>query len=495
MQVLAPARTIPELLLDQARSQPDELAVAAPAGRALTWSDLESRVRAVATSLRRAGVDEQDVIVLSLPNGLDTVLVLLAAMSAAVAAPRNPALTVVEARGELVRAGAGHVVVDGGDTPAGEAATALGIPQLDLHALLAAAETDLERPPASDAVSLLLPTTGTTGTPKLVQLSHANLLAAASITAQTLELTPDDRCLNVMPLFHTHGLVGGLLASLHAGASIVCTRTVDDRSLLAGARTYGPTWTTAAPALQHVILNTARANPGAFRFRFVRSTSAPLPPALFAELARTFAAPVVEAYALTEAPGQITSNPLPPLARKPGTVGFARGCEVRLLDDDGARGDVGEILVRGPHVTRGYLGATSDEFVDDWLRTGDLGRFDDDGYLTIVGRVKEMINRGGEKVSPRDVDDVLQLHPAVRDAAAFAIPHRTLGEDVCAAVVLEDGAVLDAADLIRFARERLAAYKVPTRIVFVDRLPRTAVGKIPRHALAAELFPGQGQPA
>jgi acyl-CoA synthetase (AMP-forming)/AMP-acid ligase II len=229
------------------------------------------------------------------------------------------------------------------------------------------------------------------------------------------------------------------------------------------------------------------------RLRLIRSSSASLPPPVMAQLETTFGCPVIESYGMTEASHQMTSNPLPPRARKPGTVGIPAGPEVAVLGADGqvlAPGMAGEVAIRGPNVTAGYVnnpGANAAAFTNGWFCTGDQGVFDADGYLTITGRLKELINRGGEKISAREVDDVLLDHPAVAQAVTFALPHEKLGEEVAAAIVLRDGVTVSERELRDFVAGRLAEFKVPRRIVFLEEIPKGPTGKLQRIGLAAKL--------
>ncbi len=346
--------------------------------------------------------------------------------------------------------------------------------------------------------ALLLFTSGTTGSPKLVPLTERNLLTSAANVAETLRLEPTDRCLNVMPLFHIHGLVAALLGSLVAGGSVVCTEGFRARDVPEWIEEFRPTWYTAVPTIHQAMLQVARSSAAKGRvlpatFRFVRSSSAALPVGVLDGLEAAFDVPVIEAYGMTEAAHQMTSNPLPDQVRKPGTVGKAAGPDVAVLDDRGhvlPAGATGEVAIKGASVMSGYVdnpAANQASFVDGWFRTGDQGRFDEDGYLTITGRLKELINRGGEKVAPREIDIALLEHADVVEAAAFAIPHDRLGEDVAAAVVLRDGADVTTAQLRIFVGERLAPYKVPRRVVVVGALPRGRTGKIERANLAATL--------
>ena len=278
--------------------------------------------------------------------------------------------------------------------------------------------------------ALLLFTSGTTGSPKLVPLTERNLLTSAANVAETLRLEPTDRCLNVMPLFHIHGLVAAFFGSLVAGGSVVCTEGFR-RGRSRMDRGVRPTWYTAVPTIHQAMLYVARSSAAEglvlpTTFRFVRSSSAALPVGVLAGLEAAFDVPVIEAYGMTEAADQMTSNPLPDQVRKPGTVGKAAGPEVAVLDDTGQvlpAGATGEVAIKGASVMSGYVdnpAANQASFVDGWFRTVDQGRFDADGYLTITGRLKELINRGGEKVAPRKIHIALLEHVDVVEAAAFA---------------------------------------------------------------------------
>ena len=302
--------------------------------------------------------------------------------------------------------------------------------------------------------------------------------------------------MNVMPLFHIHGLMAATLAPLSAGGSIFCTPGFNALRFFAWLDEARPTYYTAVPTMHQAILSRARGNREILeraRLRFVRSSSSSLPPQVMAELEEVFGAPVVEAYAMTEAAHQMTCNPLPPGERKPGTVGVAAGPEVLIMDAAGAllpAGSVGEVVIRGTNVTDGYENnpeANATAFSDGWFRTGDQGVMDGEGYLTITGRLKEIINRGGEKISPREVDDVLMDHPAVQQVVTFAVPHPKLGEEVAAAVVLREGMDATPQDVRDFAMTRLAAFKCPKTVVILDEIPKGPTGKLQRIGLADKL--------
>jgi acyl-CoA synthetase (AMP-forming)/AMP-acid ligase II len=351
-----------------------------------------------------------------------------------------------------------------------------------------------------DDIALVLHTSGTTSRPKIVPLSHANICASAGHIGETLALTPADRCLNIMPLFHIHGLMAATLASLGAGASLYATGGFNALRFFGWLDDARPTWYTAVPTMHQAILARAARNPdsvAAARLRFIRSSSASLPPQVMVELEGMFGCPVIESYGMTEAAHQMTSNPLPPAPRYPGCVGIAAGPRVGIMDEADRLlppGAAGEVVISGPNVTTGYesnpqANAKAFATVDGrrWFRTGDEGRLDEAGYLTLTGRLKEIINRGGEKISPLEVDAILMDHPAVAQVVTFAVRHDKLGEEVGAAVVLRDGMTAIEQELRDFAAQRLADFKVPRHVVVLDEIPKGATGKLQRIGLAKRL--------
>ncbi|MGK2915903.1 MAG: non-ribosomal peptide synthetase [Porticoccaceae bacterium] len=342
---------------------------------------------------------------------------------------------------------------------------------------------------------MILPTSGTTARPKIVPLSHANLVASVRSIIQHFGLSSADRCLNVRPLFHGNGLISTLLATISSGGSVVCMPGLDGDAFFDWVAQYQPTWYSLVPAMhQWVIAHGAlyRQKAPNHRFRFLRSGAAPLAPTTLHSLEALMGAPVIEAYGMTERT-PIAINPLPPALRKAGSVGLPAGVEIRLLDAAGQQmpaGALGEIAIRGPGVTAGYENnpdANASAFTDGWFRTGDQGCFDDDGYLFITGRIKEIVNRGGQKISPREVEEALLEHPDVLQAVAFAAPHPTLGEDLIAAVVPRGEAKADENDLRNFLFSRLTEFKVPSAIIFVDAFPVGATGKVQRISLFEQL--------
>jgi acyl-CoA synthetase (AMP-forming)/AMP-acid ligase II len=358
------------------------------------------------------------------------------------------------------------------------------------------ASTAQRRESGPREIALILHTSGTSAKPKIIPFTHANLLHSAHNIRASLELTAADRCLNLMPLFHGHGIIAGILSSISAGASAICPPGFYAPRFFSWVKEFRPTWYTAVPTMHQAILARAPRNREVIDecpLRFIRSGSAALAPQALQELERTFQAPVIEAYATTETV-LISSNPLPPRTRKPGSVGIVAGMEVQIRGEDGnllPPGETGDIVVRGANVMRGYEDdprANQEAFLENgWFKTGDRGRFDSEGYLFITGSAKEVINRGGEKVSPREIEEVLLDHPAVEQAVTFALADANLGEGVGAAVVLSDQARVTESELGEFVARKLADFKVPRRIIFVREIPKGSTGKPQRIGLASKL--------
>jgi len=493
-------------LLDAGR--PHDVAVAAPGRPALTYRALRDHVQRTVCSLNALGIGRNDTVAIVLPDGPELACAFLGTAAAAGAAPLNPAYRANDYRFYLSDLGARALLTSGADSSASAIADELRIPVLRVS-------HDVSQPAGSFTISgegagparndgfagahdvaLALHTSGTTARPKMVPLTQANVAASAHHIVSTLRLSRADRCLNVMPLFHIHGLVAGVLASLAAGGSVVCAPGLNALQFFRWLSEARPTWYTAVPTMHQAVLAQVerhRAIVDKVRLRFIRSSSAALPVAVMRRLEQAFDAPVIESYGMTEAAHQMTSNPLPPAVRKPGTVGRAAGPEVEIMGPDGSllpAGMAGEVVIRGPNVTAGYRNnaeANAQAFRAGWFRTGDQGVMDEEGYLTITGRLKEIINRGGEKVAPKEIDDALMAHAGVFAAAAFPLPHPTLGEEIAAAVVpAKRGGVSEAA-LTQFLAGRLPGFKIPRRLVFVDDIPKGPTGKIQRHELAAAL--------
>ena len=502
--------SIYRLLARQAQSRPDAIAVAAPGRPPLTYARLHARAGAMVASLNALGVGRNDRVAIVLPNGPEMAMAFLGVASAATAAPLNPTYRAEEFDFYLSDLGAGALIVlSGSDSPAIRAAEALGIPVIELSTMpeaeagaftltgtAAAAPAGSPGYAEPDDVALVLHTSGTTSRPKLVPLTHANLCASAEHVRSALDLTPADRCLNVMPLFHIHGLVAAVLASLAAGAEVICTPGFYAPEFFGWMDTFRPTWYSAVPTMHQAILSRAPKHEDVIRrspLRFIRSSSSALPPQVMAGLEQAFGAPVIEAYGMTEAAHQMASNPLPPRQRKPGSVGLAAGPRIAIMDAAGKllpAGMQGEVVISGPNVTRGYESnaeANRAAFTDGWFRTGDQGCLDEEGYLSLTGRLKEIINRGGEKISPREIDEVLMDHAAVGQVVTFAIPDGMLGEEVGAAVVLRPGVEATEREIRDFAATRLADFKVPRTVLFLDEIPKGPTGKLQRIGLAGRL--------
>ncbi|KAK3377710.1 hypothetical protein B0H63DRAFT_477776 [Podospora didyma] len=348
--------------------------------------------------------------------------------------------------------------------------------------------------PEPEDIALVLHTSGTTSRPKVVPLSHRNLTRTMENIQATYELTAKDRTMLVMPLFHVHGLLCGLLAPLFSGGSMIVPTKFSATEFWQDFAKYKANWYTAVPTIHQILLKNRTPSPLP-SIRFIRSCSSPLSPTVFHALEKTYNAPVLEAYAMTEAAHQMTSNPLPPHKRKPGTVGLGQGVEVVIMNDAGdilAQGQEGEICIRGENVTSGYLNnpkANKAGFArDGYFRTGDQGKKDEDGYVIITGRIKELINKGGEKISPIELDNVLARHPAVSEAVSFAIPDELYGQDIGVAIVLKPGARLSQEELKKWVADKLAKFKVPKKIYFTDNMPKTATGKIQRRIVAEAML-------
>ncbi len=487
-------------------------AIGAPEGvPPLTYGRLKALTGETLASLNALGIGREDRVAIVLPNGPEMAAAFVAIGACATTAPLNPSYRSDEFEFYLRDLKAKALVLEAGSaSPAGAVAQKLAIPIIELQpdrsagagnfSLVApsASGGKATRPGFSDAddTALVLHTSGTTSRPKIVPLLHRNVLASAENIKTTLALTADDACLNIMPLFHIHGLIAATLASLRAGAQVCCSPGFNALKFFAWFDEVRPTWYTAVPTMHQAILARADRNRdvlGRSRLRFIRSSSASLPAPVMLELEKTFGVPVIESYGMTEAAHQMASNPLPPAVRKPGSVGVAAGPEVAILDEQGkvlGVGQIGEVSIRGPNVTLGYEAnpeANGKAFTNGWFRTGDQGLLDEEGYLRLTGRLKELINRGGEKISPLEVDEVLMLHPAVAQVVTFGIPHAKLGEEVGAAVVLREGQTATERELRDFAATRLADFKIPRKIVLLDEIPKGATGKLQRIGLASKL--------
>jgi len=482
----------------------DHLALVIPDRVSLTYARLRELTEEAAYALVSHGVGVGDRVAIVYPNGPETMLLFLAASMVATACPLNPAYKEDEFRFYLDDVGARFLIVAPGEAEAARRAIPSGTKvieaSIDASGKLRIGgdghkngrSDSLELSSAGD-IGLVLHTSGTTSRPKRVPLRNENLAASVANIVATYELSSEDVSLCIMPLFHVHGLVASALATFASGGTVVAPERFSPLGFWPLMQAHRPTWFTASPTPHQLVLARLQADrpAGTERLRFVRSCSSALSPPQMALMEQRFGVPVLEAYGMTEASHQMASNPLPPDARYAGSVGRGTGVEIAIFDEAGEsmpEGTPGEVVIRGPNVMHGYENnpqANAGAFVDGWFRTGDLGTLDGAGYLRLIGRIKELINRGGEKIAPREIDEVLESHPAVKEAVAFGVPHPTWGEEVAAAVVLKSPAT--EKELLAYCRERLADFKVPRHLHIVESIPRTPTGKVQRRFVAEQL--------
>lgn len=503
--------TLSDMIAIHAKATPDAVAMTAPSGTPLSYSGLHNLIAQTTQTLNNMGIGRGDRVGIVLPNCPEMATGFVAVASACTAAPLNMAYRADEFEFYLSDLKAKALIVaTGSETPAREVAAKLGIAVIELIALpekgagtftlstaaKIASANDQHGLAQTDDVALILHTSGTTSRPKIVPLTHRNVCASARSISKILNLTQADRGLHVMPLFHIHGLIAGVLAPMAVGSQIFCTPGFNALKFFAWMKECKPTWYTAVPTMHQTILSRAANNKDIIEanpLRFLRSSSSSMPTQVITELETVFKAPLIEAYGMTEAAHQMACNPLPPAKRIPGSVGIAAGPEIAIMDTAGnmlPAGTIGEVVIRGENVTLGYENndkANAESFTNGWFRTGDQGNLTADGYLTLTGRLKEIINRGGEKISPLEVDEVLMDHPAVMQVVTFAMPHPKLGEEVAACVVLREGKELTERELREFAASKLADFKVPKKIIFMAEIPKGATGKLQRIGLAAKL--------
>lgn len=489
----------------------DAPALSAPGGKPLTFKALRALVAQTVGDLNAHGIGRGDRVAIVLPNGPEMAAAFIAIAAGTTSAPLNPAYKadefefyMTDLRAKLL------IVMEGGESPAIGVAQKLGVtiarlkptPEQGAGSFRLTFPTS-GAPAASggmagpDDIALVLHTSGTTSRPKIVPLKQSNVCASARNIREALQFTSGDRGLNIMPLFHIHGLIAGILAPLSAGGQVCCTPGYSVSKFFDWMKEANPTWYTAVPTMHQDILNRAKEHMDVVKgvkLRFIRSSSSSLPPQVMKAMEEMWNAPVIEAYGMTEASHQMASNPLPPRPRHPGSVGIAAGPQIAIVDENGdplPAGEIGEIVIKGDNVMSGYEAnekANAEAFTKHgWFRTGDQGSLTPEGYLSLTGRLKEIINRGGEKISPREVDEVLMDHPAVRQCVCFAMPHERLGEDVAAAIVLRDGVEASEDEIKQFAGTHLAKFKVPSKILFLEEIPKGATGKLQRIGLAAKL--------
>ena len=482
------------------RGRGDLSAVLAPDRSSCSYDALNALIQRSGDQLRAVGVSSHDRVALLVPNGPEAATGFLSIASVSQCAPLNPAWTDAELTSYLTQLRPSLLIHAGPDPPA--AAIRLGIQttRMEVDASEPAGVFHLPQLPRAGGglrtpptIALVLLTSGTTARPKMVPLTWTNLQHSAQSVAITLQLTPADRALNLMPLFHISGLMYSVLSTLWTGGSVVCTPGLLAPKFFDWMDAFAPTWYAAVPTMHQAILRQAPRHADSTkrsRLRFVRSAAAALPLPVRRELEATFNVPVIETYGMTESAGQLASTQLPPFVHKPGSVGSADGAEIAVFCADGTPAPVnvqGEVWVRGPGLMTGYLDdvvANRESFRDGWFRTGDLGHIDADGYLFLTGRAKDIINRGGEKISPQEIEDALMLHHAVQQCVAVSLPDTQLGEDILLVVVRRDGASVDEFELRKFAALHLSDFKVPRRVAFVDRIPTGPTGKVQRVGMA-----------
>jgi acyl-CoA synthetase (AMP-forming)/AMP-acid ligase II len=472
----------------------------------VSYDSLRRQVIEMANALASAGIGRGDAVAIALPNGLPAIVSFLAASIAGKAAPLNPAYPYEEFHFFLGDTNARVLLCPPvGAEFARTAAAERKIPVISVEMdergnvhLVGATAGATAAPPTADDIALVLHTSGSTGKPKRVPLRHFNLAVSSANIANTYALSEDDVSLCVMPLFHIHGLIASTMATLLSGGAVVVPTKFNALSFWRTVREHRVTWYSGVPTMHQLLMARTHHKPAeAKSLRFIRSCSAPLASELIHKIENEFGVPFVEAYGMTEASHQMTSNPLPPRHRKAGSVGVGTGLRVRIMDKAGnslENNQCGEIAIQGANVFRGYANnpeANARAFVNGWFRTGDQGYLDEDCYLHLTGRIKDIIIRGGENIAPHEVDEVLLRHPAVAAAVTFGCAHPTLGEEVAAAVVLHEPHGATESALIKHCRELLAEFKCPRKIYIVKSIPTTATGKIRRRAVASALLDNQ----
>ena len=475
-------------------------------GLELEYEDLVETIEELGKQLSSIDMEKNKICALVLPNGVDMAISFLALANYVIVSPLNPNYTKDEFLFFLEDLDCEFIITDNNASNSLlEAAKQLKIKlfylnnyspknRLSIKSLSTPSKCLLDQNKAND-ICLILHTSGTTSRPKQVQLSCMNIISSALNIARVLQLEREDKGMNIMPLFHIHGLIASLLSSIVTGSSVVCTSGFNALTFYGNIKNFKPTWITAVPTMYQAILSRASRNKEIIQssnLRFLRSSSAAMPVATIEALENAFQCPVIEAYGMTEASHQMASNFLDSI-RKPGSVGKSAGPEIALFRENKlmtVANTVGEIVIRGSNVTKGYKNndkANKENFFDGWFKTGDLGEFDEDGFLFISGRIKEIINKGGEKISPQEVDEALMKHEAVFQAVCFSVKHEKLGEDIAAAVVLKDGSVIDDKDLRTYLSKSITTFKIPRPILILDEIPKGNTGKIQRIGLAKKL--------
>ncbi len=480
----------------------DNVALTSETNSKLLYGELKLFVNKISRQLAGNGITNKDRAAIILPNGPYMASSFLAISSYMSAAPLNPAYKTNEYEFYLKDLSPKIVIVEpNSKNNVIEVAKKLKIPVCEIKIQkdspsglfdLFEQSSEYSLPEENDE-ALVLHTSGTTSRPKIVPLTNKNIFSSAINISKSLELSKIDHCLNIMPLFHIHGLIAILATSMKVGASVCASNGFNAIKFLELAKSEKITWYSGVPTMHQAILLRTEKNlelAKDLKLRFLRSSSASLPPAIFKKLNSIFKCPVIEAYGMTEATHQMTSNPLPPKIQKPGLVGIPAGPDVCIMDDNDKilnQGEIGEVCIKGNNVTLGYEKnpeANKKSFSNGWFRTGDQGYFDQDGYLKISGRLKEIINKGGEKISPLEVDNILMDHPLIEQAVCFGYEDKMLGEEIAAAIIVKEGQNFSEIDVKNYAEEKLAKFKIPKKIFFVNEIPKGATGKLQRNILA-----------
>ena len=503
-----PQATLGEAIRFRAEMQPDQPAIVSSSFAPLSYRELQYLIRDVRAALRTAGYSRSARIAVAIPNGPQAALAIVAVACSAVSIPLNPRQTLreIEMGFAALRPDA-VLLAKGDDSDARRAAERKGVTiieatpskkgtlgfGIDKPQAGTAAAPDEPDEPDPEAPAFILQTSGTAAEPKLIPFSHRNMLAAAARLQAWFNLTPQDRCLSVSPPFYSHGLKVTVFTPLLSGGTVSFPTDASKFDYAEWFEDLRPTWYSAGPTLHRLIFDQTQSRADAktgHSLRFILSGGAPLSRNVLEGLQDTLGVPVVEHYGSSEA-AQIAANLPPPGRSKLGTCGVPWADTVMIVGEDGhplPPGEQGEILVGGPTLISGYLNAPElnhASFLNGWFKTGDIGSLDEDGFLTVHGRLNDVINRGGEKISPVEIDDALMRHPAVAEAAAFSVRHPRLGEDVAAAVVLRTGMTATPVELRRFLQDQLASFKIPRRITIQDQLPKGKTGKVLRRQLSA----------
>jgi acyl-CoA synthetase (AMP-forming)/AMP-acid ligase II len=485
-----------------AYQEDNNIALTSETNPPLLYKDLKALTNRISRQLSGNNISNKERVAIILPNGPYMASSFLAISSYMSAAPLNPNYKADEYKFYLNDLKPKMVLVEpNSSNSVVEVAKKLKIPVCEIKIKedqptgsfdLFNNESDYSEP-EENYEALVLHTSGTTSRPKIVPLTNKNIYSSSLNISKSLNLLEKDHCLNIMPLFHIHGLIAVVASSMKSGASICASTGFNALRFLELAKSEKITWYSGVPTMHQTIMLRAEKNlelAKSLNLRLVRSSSASLPPSVFEKLNKVFGCPVIEAYGMTEATHQITSNPLPPKKQKAGFVGIPAGPEVCIMNANNQilkKGETGEICIKGGNVTLGYENnseANKTNFFNGWFRTGDQGFFDEDGYLKISGRLKEIINKGGEKISPLEVDNVLMDHPSIEQAVCFGYKDEMLGEDIATAVIVKEGKNFDEADLKIYAQEKLAKFKIPKKIFFVTEIPKGATGKLQRNILA-----------